>query len=64
MSATVTCDGCGKTAPMSPGGVKQWFQPYSWYSRQDDDGLQDACSLQCIEKVAAKSGKTRVVLPI
>jgi hypothetical protein len=58
------CDGCGKQED-------GWFtingtaaKPEGWYGRRDDDGTQIACSRECIDAVAAKSGKTRVVLPI
>jgi hypothetical protein len=40
-----------------------WFKPGSWYERSDEDGPQTVCSRRCIEPVAAKSGKTGVVLP-
>lgn len=66
MACEYVCDGCGKRAPaewVRRGGVG-WFKPSSWFQRQDDDGIQDACSRECIDKIAEKSGKTKVVLPI
>jgi len=63
MSAEAICDGCGARAPMESSGG-QWFKPRPWYQRSDGDGIQLACSRECIEKVASKTGKTDVVLPI
>lgn len=60
-----TCQGCGKKAPgvyYKASGI--WAKPSSWFERSDDDGVQTVCSRECIEKVAEKTGKTRVVLPI
>lgn len=56
------CDGCGcREAGYFRNG---WHKPNRWYQRQDDDGPQIACSRECIDKIAEKSGKTSVVLPI
>jgi len=65
MSAEAICDGCGARAPMShyPGAMG-WHKPHDWYERTDKDGTQMACSRECIAIVAAKSGKTDVVLPL
>lgn len=65
MACEFICDGCGKRVP----AVKQshnwhWGKPSKWFQRVDDDGIQDACSRECIEKIAKASGKTRLVLPI
>ncbi len=43
---------------------RDWFKPSSWFERGDKDGAQTACSRECIETIAAKTGKTGVVLPI
>lgn len=66
MSATIKCDGCGKEEPMVryPNGSRGWFKPESWYQREDEDGVQVACSRECIKKIADKSGKTEVVIPL
>lgn len=66
MSATYKCDGCGKEAPAVyyPNGDLGWHKPNKWFQRSDNDGPQDACSRECIDKIAEKSGKTSVVLPI
>lgn len=64
MSATMTCDGCGRTAPMEWTVLGGWFKPHDWFERRDEDGIQDACSRECIGKVAAKTGKSPVVLPV
>lgn len=53
MAAEIICDGCGN-----------WFKPSKWFERSDDDGIQSACSRECIEKIADKSGKTSVIIPI
>lgn len=54
------CDGCGTSRLTGPNDT---FKPDKWYSREDSDGRQIACSRECIDVIAAKSGKTRVVLP-
>lgn len=60
------CDGCGKREPAElarwPG--LHWSKPRDWYERADEDGIQTACSRECIEKIAEKTGKTAVVLPV
>lgn len=65
MAVVCICDGCGKQEPAehssTGGGI---FKPRLWYGRKDADGEQLACSRECIEKVAKKTGKTSVVLPI
>jgi len=65
MACEFICEGCGKRAPAEyvKHGGPGWFKPSSWYQRQDEDGPQDACSRECIEKIAKESGKTGVVLP-
>ena len=63
MSAEWICDGCGKREPAMQ-GRSGWFSPKSWYSRGDDYHTQDACSRECIDKIAKATGKTNVVLPI
>lgn len=57
------CDGCGaeKAGYYAAGN---WHKPSDWFERSDEDGAQTACSRGCIETIAAKSGKTAVVLPI
>lgn len=63
MACEFVCDGCGKRLP----GVKAhlgWEKPHNWFQRTDSDGTQDACSRECIRKIADKTGKTAVVLPI
>jgi len=63
MACEFICDGCGKRAPAFQNGG-DWFKPRDWFERGDEDGVQTACSRDCIEKIAAKTGKTSVVLPI
>ena len=64
MAAESICDGCGKRAPMVSSRNGSWHKPATWYERSDNDGVQTACSRECIDKIAAKSGKTDVVLPV
>lgn len=63
MACEFICDGCGKRQAVGrwPGG---WFKPSDWFERADADGAQIACSRECVEKVAVRTGKTPVVLPI
>lgn len=63
MACEYVCDGCGKRAPAVHNG-RDWFKPAKWFQRSDEDGPQDACSRECIERIAEKSGKTSVVLPV
>lgn len=63
MACKFICDGCGKEAP-SENMPHGHFKPRSWFQRGDKDGTQDACCRECIEKIAAKSGKTGLVLPV
>lgn len=63
MSCKFVCDGCGKEAEGSVNRQGQWFKPSAWYQRTDDNGTQLACSRECIDRVAEKTGATRVVVP-
>jgi len=49
---------------MVAGIPKKFMKPRDWYERSDDDGVQTACSRECIDAIAEKTGKTRVILPI
>lgn len=62
MASEYICDGCGTRVPAEHNGLN-WFKPSHWFQRADSDGPQDACSRPCIDVIATKSGKTRVVLP-
>ena len=64
MACEIICDGCGKRAPGVSGRDGNWHKPSNWYERSDKDGIQTACSRECIDKIAKASGKTGVVLPI
>lgn len=64
MAAEIICDGCGKRAPAVAGADGHWHKPRDWYERSDKEGIQTAWSRACIDTIAAKSGKTNVVLPI
>lgn len=63
MAAESICDGCGKRAPME-NWHGTWHKPHSWFERSDKDGCQTACSRECIDVIAKKTGKSPVVLPI
>lgn len=63
MACEFICDGCGKREAGSFAG-HNWWKPIHWFERADEDGAQTACSRECIDKIAAKTGKTSVVLPI
>lgn len=63
MAAEIICDGCGKREAAVPAGT-HWTKPRHWFERSDRDGIQTACSRECIKKIAEKTGKTDVVLPI
>lgn len=59
------CDGCGKEQKAT------WYpaartneKPKDWFVRADQESEQHACSRECIKKIAEKTGKTTVVLPI
>lgn len=60
------CQGCGKRAPgeFFAHGDLNWHKPRLWFERGDEDGAQTACSRECNDVVAAKTGKTGVILPI
>lgn len=63
MACEFICDGCGKRESGMYMGFN-WHKPPSWFERSDEDGAQDACSRECIDIIAEKTGKTRVILPI
>ena len=63
MPVIFKCDGCDKEVE-GHSDQGRWYKPHDWFQRSDEDGAQVACSRDCIEKVAKKSGKTSVVLPI
>ena len=63
MGMIAICDGCGEQLPAMSNG-HDWFKPRSWYERSDKDGIQIACSRECIEKIAERTGKTDVILPV
>jgi len=64
MACEFICDECKKRAPGSFNTMGQWFKPHDWYERSDKEGIQTACSRECIKKIAEKTGKTDLVLPI
>ena len=63
MACKFICDGCGREASAVHNQI-DYFKPGSWFQRSDKDGIQDACSRDCIDKIAAKTGKTSTVIPI
>ena len=63
MACEYVCDGCKKKEPAEV--VKcSYFKPEKWFQRSDLDGIQDACSRECIEIISKETGKTNVVLSI
>lgn len=64
MACEFICDGCGKHATVFATRDGLYFKPHNWYERTDNDGTQTACSRECIEKIAKRTGKSAVVLPI
>lgn len=62
MAAEIICDGCGKRVPMEHRG-DDYVKPHLWYQRSDKDGIQVACSRECIRKISEKTGKTSICLP-
>jgi hypothetical protein len=63
MACEFTCDGCGKKEK-AESNHGQWQKPRLWFQRSDENGIQTACSRECIKKISEKTGKTAVVLPI
>jgi hypothetical protein len=63
MSCEFICDGCGKRVKGSSLNGN-WYKPDSWFERSDEDGTQTAWSRNCITKIAEKTGKTNIILPI
>lgn len=63
MGCEFICDVCGKRANACVGRL-DFHKPHSWYNRKDEDGIQVACSRECIDIIAKNSGKTNIVLPI
>lgn len=63
MACEYICDGCGKRQRAGHNGIS-WFKPGTWFERSDADGIQTACSRECIDEIAKKSGKTSVVIPL
>ena len=64
MACEYICDGCGKREPADKSLMGDWIKPRLWFRRCDLDGSQDACCRECIKKIAEKTGKTDLVLPI
>lgn len=62
MAAEYVCDGCGKRAPAEP-GVYNWCKPEEWYQRGTGNAIQDACSRECIDRIARKTGVPGIVSP-
>lgn len=45
-------------------GHHEFTKPPQWFQRSDKDGIQIACSRECIEEISKRTGKTSVVLPV
>ncbi|HAS52676.1 MAG TPA: hypothetical protein DCS42_00430 [Nitrospiraceae bacterium] len=63
MPVIYICDGCGKQQ-IGMMGHREFEKPPEWFQRSDKDGIQIACSRNCIKTIADKTGKTSVVLPV
>lgn len=65
MSAKFICDGCGKEEPAVPvRGGHEWGKPWSWFQRTDkNEKPQDACSRECVAKIAEKTGERIPIAP-
>ena len=64
MAAKWICDGCGKEQPADVGhGGHAFVKPNAWFERSDKNGIQTACSRECVKKVAEKTKTTDVILP-
>jgi hypothetical protein len=63
MACEMICDGCGKREPAQE-GHGDFTKPHEWFQRSDKDGIQLACSRECIKLTAERSGKTGLILPI
>ena len=64
MGVIFICDGCSKQAVGRDTVLNGFRKPDEWYQRSDKDGTQVACSRLCVARIAEKSGKTSVILPI
>lgn len=66
MSCFYVCDGCGKTekARFYKSNPTRFFDPADWFERGDEDGIQNACSRECVKKIAEETKKTSVVIPL
>lgn len=64
MSAFWKCDGCGIVRSAARSSDGRWVKPWEWFSRADEEGIQDACSRDCVDEIAKKSSKTNVILPL
>jgi hypothetical protein len=49
---------------MVAGVCGSWHKPRSWFERSDKDGIQTACCRECVDKMAERTGKTNVILPV
>jgi len=63
MACKYICDGCGKEKPADE-NWNGYHKPRQWYERSDDDGVQVACSRECIKVAAEKAGVHSLVLPV
>ena len=67
------CHKCGESFDRLEYTRSEWMRPLVddgkagggnyWWSRQDREGQQHACSRECIDKIAETMGVTRAVMP-
>ena len=60
---TITCDGCGTETIARISSRGEVLKPAYWYQRSDEDGIQTACSRDCIRIIGKRTGKTMTVMP-
>lgn len=65
MPAIAICSGCGVREPMIEGKDGIFHTPTYWYTRADEhEGIQLACSKECIKKIDRNTGKKPVIIPL
>ena len=50
MACKYICDACGKESSAFL-GYEDWIKPENWFIRPHLDRFQDACSVDCVDKL-------------